>query len=127
MGRSRQLGTTYPAGVLMASAPRPRRRHRGGNQICGSRYRYPRRNRTSGMGTPGRNGAGLARRQPSRLAWTAAALLCGLHGRSILMGGKGTADNPWTLKTPPGTAEYLMWRDDTAEPPVIVCQVGKTR
>ena len=37
--------------------------------------------------------------------------------------GKGTADDPWTLKTPPGTAEYQMWRDGTT----IVCQVGKTR
>jgi hypothetical protein len=43
------------------------------------------------------------------------------------MGGKGTADDPWTLKTPPGTGEYQMWRDDTAAPPVIVCQVGKTK
>lgn len=41
--------------------------------------------------------------------------------------GNGTAEDPWVLKTPPGTAEYQMWRDDTAEPAVIVCQVGKTR
>jgi hypothetical protein len=50
-----------------------------------------------------------------------------MRGRSIGVGGKGTAADPWTLKTPPGSAEYQMWRDDTAEPPVIICQVGKTR
>jgi|BarGraIncu00421A_1022006.scaffolds.fasta_scaffold13931_2 hypothetical protein len=34
---------------------------------------------------------------------------------------------PWVLKTPPGTSEYTMYRDDAADPPVIVCQVGGTR
>ena len=41
--------------------------------------------------------------------------------------GSGTKDDPWQLKTPPGTSEYTMYRDDTADPPVIVCQVGSTR
>jgi hypothetical protein len=41
--------------------------------------------------------------------------------------GSGTAQDPWVLKTPPGTSEYLMWRDEQADPPVLVCQVGKTR
>ena len=41
--------------------------------------------------------------------------------------GSGTKDDPWVLKTPPGTSEYQMYRDDSAEPPVIVCQVGGTR
>lgn len=36
---------------------------------------------------------------------------------------EGTAANPWKLKTPPGSAEYTMYRDDT----LIVCQVGTTR
>jgi len=40
--------------------------------------------------------------------------------------GTGTRDDPWVLRTPPGTSEYQMWRDDTADPPVIVCQVGGT-
>lgn len=40
---------------------------------------------------------------------------------------KGTEQDPWRLTTPPGTSAYEMWRDDTADPPVIVCQVGKTR
>jgi hypothetical protein len=38
----------------------------------------------------------------------------------------GTKENPWKLKTPPGTSEYLMYKDETATPPVIVCVVGKT-
>ena len=43
------------------------------------------------------------------------------------MAAKGTAEDPWVLKTPPGTSEYQMWRDETADPPTLVCQVGKTR
>ena len=41
--------------------------------------------------------------------------------------GTGSKDDPWVLKTPPGTSEYTMYRDDAADPPVIVCQVGGTR
>ena len=40
--------------------------------------------------------------------------------------GDGTRDNPWQLRTPPGTSEYQMWRDEQADPPALVCQVGKT-
>lgn len=38
----------------------------------------------------------------------------------------GTKANPWQLKTPPGTSEYTMHRDDESAPPRLVCQVGKT-
>jgi hypothetical protein len=41
--------------------------------------------------------------------------------------GSGTKDDPWVLKTPPGTSEYAMYKDETADPPVIVCQVGSTQ
>jgi hypothetical protein len=41
--------------------------------------------------------------------------------------GTGTKDDPWVLRTPPGTAEYQMWRDETADPPALVCQVGTTQ
>ncbi|MEX2143716.1 MAG: DUF6855 family protein [Anaerolineales bacterium] len=40
---------------------------------------------------------------------------------------KGTKEGPWVLKTPPGTSEYSMYKDDGVEPPVIVCQVGSTK
>jgi hypothetical protein len=40
--------------------------------------------------------------------------------------GNGTKASPWNLTTPPGTSEYQMYRDDTANPPVLVCTVGKT-
>ena len=40
--------------------------------------------------------------------------------------GKGTREDPWELKTPPGTSDYQMWKDESADPPVLVCQVGKT-
>ena len=41
--------------------------------------------------------------------------------------GSGTKDDPWVLKTPPGTSEYTMYRDDASDPPTIVCQVGGTK
>lgn len=41
--------------------------------------------------------------------------------------GAGTRDDPWQLTTPPGTSEYTMYTDETADPPQIVCQVGSTR
>jgi hypothetical protein len=41
--------------------------------------------------------------------------------------GTGTKADPWVLHTPPGTSEYTMYRDEAADPPAIVCQVGGTR
>lgn len=41
--------------------------------------------------------------------------------------GEGTVDDPWKLKTPPGSSEYEAWRDESADPPALVVQVGKTR
>lgn len=43
------------------------------------------------------------------------------------MSGTGSSDDPWVLRTPPGTAEYTMHRDDAATPAQLVCQVGSTR
>jgi len=40
---------------------------------------------------------------------------------------KGTSDDPWVLKTPPGTSEYKMFRDEAADPPALVCIVGTTK
>jgi hypothetical protein len=42
------------------------------------------------------------------------------------MSGSGTQDDPWHLKTAPGTSEYTMYRDEQADPPALVCQVGST-
>jgi hypothetical protein len=39
----------------------------------------------------------------------------------------GTPAAPWTLKTPPGSAEYQAWRDPSLDPPALVVQVGKTQ
>ena len=41
-------------------------------------------------------------------------------------GGDGTRGNPWRLKTPPGTSEYEMYRDESADPATLVCVVGTT-
>jgi hypothetical protein len=39
----------------------------------------------------------------------------------------GTKEDPWNLTTPPGTSAYFMYKDESADPPVIVCQVGSTK
>jgi hypothetical protein len=41
--------------------------------------------------------------------------------------GTGTNEDPWNLRTPSGTSEYLMYRDESSNPPSIVCQVGSTQ
>jgi hypothetical protein len=41
--------------------------------------------------------------------------------------GKGTKDDPWKLKTPPLTADYTMYKDETVDPPLLICQVGSTK
>ncbi len=38
----------------------------------------------------------------------------------------GTKDDPWQLTTAPGSSAYAMFRDEVADPPVLVCQVGST-
>ena len=39
----------------------------------------------------------------------------------------GTKDDPWVLRTPPGTSEYTMHRDESRDPPALVCQVGSSQ
>jgi len=41
--------------------------------------------------------------------------------------GAGTGDDPWQLTTPPGSSAYTMHRDEAADPPALVCQVGSTQ
>ena len=41
--------------------------------------------------------------------------------------GSGTEADPWVLKTPSHTSEYEVWKDEAADPPALVVQVGKTR
>lgn len=79
-----------------------------------------------------RLGAGAERwRNANRGGWsgllphfTAAATQ---GGTSMTATGTGTAADPWVLKTPPGTSEYQMYRDDKADPPELVCLVGSTK
>lgn len=42
------------------------------------------------------------------------------------MAGTGTKEDPWVLATPPGTSQYTMYADESADPPALVCQVGST-
>ncbi len=39
---------------------------------------------------------------------------------------EGTKENPWNLKTPPGTSDYQMYKDEKDGMEVLVCVVGKT-
>ena len=41
--------------------------------------------------------------------------------------GSGTKVDPWVLRTPPGSSQYTMYRDEEADPPALVCQVGGTK
>lgn len=41
--------------------------------------------------------------------------------------GSGEKDDPWILKTPSLTSDYQAWRDEAADPPALVVQVGATR
>ena len=40
--------------------------------------------------------------------------------------GSGTKQSPWQLTTPSGSSEYTMYKDESLNPPAIVCMVGKT-
>jgi len=40
--------------------------------------------------------------------------------------GTGTREDPWVLLTPPGSSEFIAFRDDTLVVPALVVRVGKT-
>ena len=40
--------------------------------------------------------------------------------------GAGTKESPWELQTPSLQSSYQAWREEAAEPPALVVQVGKT-
>jgi hypothetical protein len=40
--------------------------------------------------------------------------------------GSGTKQSPWLLTTPSGSSEYQMYKDESLDPPALVCTVGKT-
>ena len=41
--------------------------------------------------------------------------------------GDGTPENPWALQTPSGGSGFTVYRDEAADPPALVCQVGSTK
>ena len=43
-----------------------------------------------------------------------------------MVNGIGTKEDPWVLKTPPGKSEYHTYKDETLDPPALVCVVGQT-
>lgn len=45
---------------------------------------------------------------------------------AVSVKGKGTKEEPWLLKTPPGTSEFKAYRDESLTPPAVVVWVGKT-
>lgn len=50
------------------------------------------------------------------------AQICNNHGMPA-----GTKDDPWELSTAARTSTYIMWADETADPPTLFCQVGATQ
>lgn len=38
----------------------------------------------------------------------------------------GTKENPWKLKTPPGTSEYQMYKAEKDGKEILICTVGTT-
>ena len=40
--------------------------------------------------------------------------------------GNGTLEDPWLLKTLPGSSEFTAFRDEALDPPALVVQVGTT-
>ncbi|MCU1366559.1 MAG: hypothetical protein JWN39_2198 [Ilumatobacteraceae bacterium] len=49
------------------------------------------------------------------------------NGTTSSASGEGTAEDPWILSTPPGGSEFEAWRDEAADPPALVVQVGTTQ
>ena len=41
--------------------------------------------------------------------------------------GSGSPDDPWKLKTPSLSSDFLAWRDETEKPHRLVVQVGTTK
>ena len=41
--------------------------------------------------------------------------------------GSGTKEDPWQLTTPSGGSSYIAYRDEAADPPLLVCEVGSTK
>jgi hypothetical protein len=41
--------------------------------------------------------------------------------------GSGAKDDPWILKTPSQTSDFQVWKDENADPPRLVVQVGSTQ
>jgi len=39
---------------------------------------------------------------------------------------QGAKEDPWQLKTPPGTSNYEMYKDEKDGKEILVCTVGKT-
>ncbi len=39
--------------------------------------------------------------------------------------GQGTKDDPWILRDPSGKSEYKAYRDPLADPPALVCLIGR--
>ena len=87
---------------------------------CSARSgRTPRGSRSSiAAGAPGGRRTDLARSECRRLGDPAAARRRPSRRRPEQRrrrdDGSGTKEDPWVLKTPPGTSEYQMWRDESA-------------
>lgn len=46
---------------------------------------------------------------------------------SLVTYGTGAKDDPWLLKTPSLSSDFQAWKEEAADPPRLVVQVGSTQ
>jgi hypothetical protein len=71
--------------------------------------------------------AGPELRRKNQFGWESLLPLARLAMEKGDALAQGTKEDPWQLKTPPGSSEYTMYKDETADPPQLICQVGSTK
>ena len=103
------------------------RRHRGGDPLPRPGRRLPPGSRSSTAAGSGWEGSGEQWRDRNRAGWQTLLphFLAAISKGDSAMNA-GTKEDPWVLKTPPGTSAYTMYKDEQADPPALVCQVGST-
>jgi hypothetical protein len=62
----------------------------------------------------------------SKSSATAKSKTAATKAKTKSAAGTGTKASPWRLKTPSGSSDYSMYRDETLDPPALVCVVGTT-
>ena len=127
LGRGHRLGPARPARVHLAHGPGSGGGdHRRGPVSASGRHLDPGGDRAARVGALRSERPPVARAQSSRMGHRRAPL----HRRDR----KGLTHGRWDQRTirgcsrrRPGSSGFTVYRDDEAEPPTLICQVGSTR